>query len=312
MLEINKVRIAIIGVGSFGQHHARIINGIEDAELSAVVDSDAARGNEISGKHGVSFYSSIEAINDEIDGVVIVTPTGLHAETAQYFLDKNINVFVEKPITDKSNDALKLIQTAESKGLVLHVGHVERFNPAFLSVRESIKEPIYLETNRVSPFPARIKDADVVFDMMIHDLDIVLSLVDSEVLDIKAIGMKVLTEVADIAQVRLEFENGTVANLTASRVTESKCRKLRVYEKNQYTSVDFLNRSSYQAKTIITDGKKQIQINNPDITELDQLQFELSNFIAAIRGEDNIGVNGIEAYRALKVAEGIAKVMKFS
>jgi predicted dehydrogenase len=304
------IRTAVIGVGAFGQNHARIVSRLDGVKLVAVADSDSARGREIAAKLSTEYFERYEDIAGLADAVVIVTPTSLHYDIASFFASKGIHVFVEKPVTSSSSEALKLVQLAKDKNVTLKVGHIERFNPAWLSVRSSIKEPLFIEARRISPFPERIKDSDVIIDMMIHDIDLVLDLVKSPVVDLKAIGMKVLTERYDMAQVWMEFENGSVANITASRVSANKFRKLRVFEKERYFSMDFLSRSSSVTEVSSENGKKALKIFKPDVVNSDSLQMELLDFFSAIRGEASRGVDGDAAASALMLAERIVSEIR--
>lgn len=304
------IRTAVIGVGAFGQNHARIVGGLEGVQLVGVADSDSARGREIAAKHSTQYYEKYEDLAGLVDAVIIITPTSLHYETASFFASKGIHVFVEKPITATSSEAADLVRLAKEKNVRLKVGHIERFNPAWLSVRSSITKPLFVEARRTSPFPERIKDSDVIIDMMIHDIDLVLDLLQSPVTVLKAFGMKVLTERYDMAQVWLEFENGSAANITASRVTPNKFRKLRVFEKDKYFSMDFLNRSSQIIEVSNENGKKALQISKPDIVNTDSLQAELSDFFSSVRGEAGRCVDGEAAAEALALAERIVKEIK--
>jgi predicted dehydrogenase len=304
------IRTAVIGVGAFGQNHARIVSRLNGVRLVAVADSDSARGREIAAKLLTEYFKRYKDIAGLVDAVVIVTPTSLHYDIASFFASKGIHVFVEKPVTSSSSEALKLVQLARDKNITLKVGHIERFNPAWLSVRSYITKPLFIEARRTSLFPERIKDTDVIIDMMIHDIDLVLDLVKSPVADLKAIGMKVLTDRYDMAQARLEFENGSVANITASRVSANKFRKLRVFEKDRYFSMDFLNRSSSVAEVSAENGKKALKILKPDVVNSDSLQMELLDFFSAIRGEASRCVDGDAAASALMLAERIVSKIR--
>jgi predicted dehydrogenase len=304
------IRTAVIGVGAFGQNHARVVSGLDCAELVGVVEYDPARGREIAAKLSTKYYEKYQDVAGLADAVVIVTPTSLHYEVASFFASNGIHVFVEKPITSTSSEAAKLVQLAKDKNITLKVGHIERFNPAWLSVRSSIGKPLFVEARRISPLPERIRDSDVILDMMIHDIDLVLDLVKSPVTDLKVIGMKVLTERYDMAQARLEFENGSVANITASRVSRNKFRKLRVFENDRYFSMDFLNRSSSITEIVNEGGKKTLKVSKPDAANADSLQMELLDFFSAIRGETSRGVNGDAAASALMLAERIVSEIR--
>jgi len=299
------IRTAVIGVGAFGQNHARIVSGLDGTELVAIVDHDSVRGQEIAAKLSTKYYERYQDIAGLVDAVIIVTPTSLHYEVGSFFISNHIHTFIEKPITSTSSEAEKLVQLTKNNNVILKVGHIERFNPAWLSARSSIKKPLFIEARRISPFTERIKDSDVIIDMMIHDIDLVLDLIISPVTDLKAIGMKVLSDRYDMAQARLEFENGSVASITASRVSPNKFRKLRVFEKDRYFSMDFLNRSSSITDVVNDGGKKTLKVSKPEAVSADSLQLELLDFFSAIRGEASRGVDGEEAASALKLAERI-------
>jgi len=299
------IRAAVIGVGAFGQNHARIVSGLDGTELVAIVDYDSVRGQEIAEKLSTKYYEKYQDVAGLVDAVVIVTPTSLHYKVGSFFISNHIHTFIEKPITSTSSEAEKLVHLAKDNNVILKVGHIERFNPAWLSVRSSIKEPLFIEARRISPFPERIKDSDVILDMMIHDIDLVLDLVKSPVTDLKAVGMNVLSDRFDIAQARLEFENRSVANITASRVSPNKFRKLRVFEKDRYFSMDFLNRSSSITDVVNEGGKKTLKVSKPESANADSLQMELLDFFSAVKGEPSHGVNGDAAASALMLAERI-------
>lgn len=299
------IRAAVIGVGAFGQNHARIVSGLDGTELVAIVDYDSVRGQEIAEKLSTKYYEKYQDVAGLVDAVVIVTPTSLHYKVGSFFISNHIHTFIEKPITSTSSEAEKLVHLAKDNNVILKVGHIERFNPAWLSVRSSIKEPLFIEARRISPFPERIKDSDVILDMMIHDIDLVLDLVKSPVTDLKAVGMNVLSDRFDIAQARLEFENRSVANITASRVSPNKFRKLRVFEKDRYFSMDFLNRSSSITGVVNDGGKKTLKVSKPESANADSLQMELLDFFSAVKGEPSHGVNGDAAASALMLAERI-------
>lgn len=305
-----KINTAVIGVGAFGQNHARIVSQLENVHLTGIVDADESRGKEIAGKFNTVYYDSYEKIADQVQAAVIITPTSLHYEVGSFFLSKGKNVFIEKPIASNSPDAEKLVDLAAEKNLILKVGHVERFNPAYMSLRNMIAKPLFIEARRTSPFPERIKDTDVVMDMMIHDIDLVLDLARAEAAEIKSFGMKVLSERIDIAQAMIEFDNGTVANITTSRVSPNKFRKLRVFEKDKYYSMDLLNKTSYIADVVSLNGKKTINTIKQDIAVTDSLKMELEDFFKAVNGEASIGVNGEDAAKALKLAERIVSGLR--
>jgi predicted dehydrogenase len=305
------IRAAVIGVGAFGQNHARIVSALDKkVELVGIVEHDSVRGQEIAEKLSTKYYGRYQDIAGLVDAVVIVTPTSLHYEVGSFFISNHIHVFIEKPIASTSSEAEKLVRLAKNNNVIIKVGHIERFNPAWLSVRSAIEKPLFIEAGRMSPFPERIKDTDVIMDMMIHDIDLVLDLIKSPVTDLKAIGMKVLTERYDMAQARLEFENGSVANISASRISQSKFRKLRVFEKDRYFSMDFLNRSSSITELVSEGGKKTLKLSNPVAEGADSLQMELLNFFSAVKGEPSLGVDGEAAASALILAERITNAIQ--
>ena len=256
------VKVAVLGVGGLGQHHARIYAEMEqvgDVEFVGLYDPNLERAREIAEKNGVRALESMEAALEQADGVSIVTPTVTHHELASKFLKAGCHVLVEKPITDEADQAAELVQLAQENDRVLQVGHVERFNPVFDYLQSVAKEPRFIETHRLSPYPARSMDIGVVLDLMIHDLDIVLAFVDSPVKEVDGVGVPVLSASEDIANARLKFENGCVANLTVSRVSPERMRKIRVFsggETTSYVSLDYQKQEGYIYR-IAADGAEE-------------------------------------------------------
>ena len=226
----DKIKVGVIGVGHLGRHHARIYSELEDAELVGISDLDEKAGNKHASKCGTSYFKDYRELLDKVQAVSIATPTETHFDIASEFLKNNINTLVEKPITQLPQHAEGLIEIADKNSCILQVGHVERFNGAVQKAREYIKNPRFIEVNRLSRFPERSLDIGVVLDLMIHDIDIILSFVNSPVKNIASVGAAVLTDKEDIANSRLEFENGCVANITASRISYKSERKFRVFE----------------------------------------------------------------------------------
>ena len=236
---MNKARVAVIGAGVFGRHHLRILKQSEHAELTAVVDPNPERAQAASAEFGCSAASSISQLFGTIDAAVVAAPTSAHAEIGCALLENGIDVLVEKPIAASHAEGERLVETAAAHGRILQIGHLERFNPAIAALQKILTVPLFFEIHRLSLFSPRSLDVDVVLDLMIHDLDIVLAMVGEEPAEIRAAGIRILSEKVDIANVRLAFATGCVANLTASRVSTERVRKLRLFQPNQYVSLDY-------------------------------------------------------------------------
>jgi predicted dehydrogenase len=235
------IRIAVIGVGHLGKEHARIYSTLENVTLVGVADVDPERAKAIAKIVNVTPYFSHKDITQEIDAVSIATPTATHHEIAKYFLSRNKHAFIEKPITQTLDEADELVQLAQKNKLILSIGHVERFNPVFEYMQEKIKAPRFIEIHRLSQFPFRSLDIDVVMDVMIHDIDLVLQLVKKDIKDVQAFGASVVTDKPDIVNARVTFSDGCVANLTASRISDKAMRKMRIFTEDSYYSLDFLS-----------------------------------------------------------------------
>ena len=324
------VKVAVLGVGGLGQHHARIYAEMEqvgDVEFVGLYDPNLERAREIAEKNGVRALESMEAALEQADGVSIVTPTVTHHELASKFLKAGCHVLVEKPITDEADQAAELVQLAQENDRVLQVGHVERFNPVFDYLQSVAKEPRFIETHRLSPYPARSMDIGVVLDLMIHDLDIVLAFVDSPVKEVDGVGVPVLSASEDIANARLKFENGCVANLTVSRVSPERMRKIRVFsggETTSYVSLDYQKQEGYiyriaadgaeesslwqkllhaKDSAIVSEfgGKKVVREPVP-IAKDEPLKLELQHFVECVRERQTPKVSGEAGRQALEVA----------
>jgi len=292
------VRVGIIGVGYLGTQHARILSYLEEAELKAVCDINFKKALEIGNRHDVLYYQNYEDMLDEIDAAVVSTPTSEHFSISMNLLKEGKSVLVEKPITSTVEQAEELVALADKKGLILQVGHLERFNPAVEAVENLISEPKFIEVQRLGSFSARSLDIDVVLDLMIHDLDIILALIRDEVSVIKSSGIHVLSEKIDIATARLEFKKGCVATLTASRVHQGKVRKLRIFEPTSYYSIDYIDQ---EVKIFPLNGR-QTDIKTLKIQKEEPLKKELKNFLDCIRTGKRNKVTGEEGLRALKLA----------
>ena len=298
-----KIPVAVVGVGSLGQHHARIYSEMPGAELVAVVDRDEARAEEIASRCGCRAFTEHKDIPDGVEAVSIAAPTLAHCEIGLDLLKRGVNVLVEKPIAATISDAEKLVEAASANSRIIHIGHTERFNPIMVSVRPYVNNPRFFETHRLGVFVGRSLDIDVVLDLMIHDIDLILSFVNEPVKEVKAVGIPILTPKVDIANVRLEFENGCVANLTASRVSRERTRKFRIFQSHDYISLDFQNRKVEMFSLEGEEGKKQIIARDPEISEGEPLKMELEAFLATIRGENIPGVcTGGQGKKSLELA----------
>ena len=329
------VKVAVLGVGGLGQHHARIYAEMEqagDVVFVGLYDPNLERAREIAEKNGVRALESLQAALEQADGVSIVTPTVTHHELASKFLGAGRHVLVEKPITEEADQAAELVQLAQENDRVLQVGHVERFNPVFDYLQSVAKEPRFIETHRLSPYPARSMDIGVVLDLMIHDLDIVLAFVDSPVKEVDGVGVPVLSASEDIANARLKFENGCVANLTVSRVSPERMRKIRVFsggETTSYVSLDYQKQEGYiyrvaadgaeesslwqkllhaKDSAIVSEfgGKKVVREPVP-IAKDEPLKLELQHFVECVRERQTPKVSGEAGRQALEVALEITR-----
>jgi predicted dehydrogenase len=337
---MNHVRVAVLGVGSLGKEHARIYAGLAAAgqvELTGVFDTSADTARKIAAKHGTRVFSSMAELAAASDAVNIVTPTVTHFELAKSLLQQGKHVLVEKPMTDNTAEAAELVQLAQQKNCVLQIGHVERFNPVFKYLETAAPEPRFIETHRLSPYPARSTDIGVVLDLMIHDLDVVLAFVKSPVTSVDAVGIPVLSKSEDIANARLRFANGCVANLTVSRVSPEKMRKIRVFSGPTnpcYISLDYrlqegfiyriardgeeessLLKKLFAAKdsTIVSEfGGKRIVREPVPIAKDEPLKLELQSFVECVRERHTPLVSGESAKRALDLAFEITRQVQQS
>jgi len=300
---MDKVRVGIIGVGYLGMQHARILSYLEGAELKGVADVDFKKAMQIGNRHGVGYHQNYEDMLDEIDAAIVATPTSEHFSISVNLLRHGKSVLVEKPITETVVQGEQLVDEAQKNGLVLQVGHLERFNPAVEAVENMIREPRFIEVQRLGSFSARSLDIDVVLDLMIHDLDIIMAITKDEVNVIRATGIHVLSEKIDIANARLEFKSGCVATLTASRVHQGKVRKLRIFEPTVYYSVDYIDQ---EVKVFPLDGR-QTDIKTLRIQKEEPLKKELTNFLDCIRMGKRSKVSGEEGLRALRLAYSVLK-----
>lgn len=298
---MDKLRVGIIGVGYLGTQHARILSYLEKVDFKGVADIDSNKSMVIGNRHRVPYYENFEDMLDEIDAGIVAAPTSEHFSIAKRLLKEGKSVLLEKPMTDTVEQAEILVDLAKKKGLILQIGHLERFNPAVEVLKDIVKEPKFIEVQRLGSFSARSLDTNVVLDLMIHDLDIILDLINDEVEVIRSSGIHVLSEKFDIANARLEFKSGCVATLTASRVHQGKVRNLRIFEPTAYYSVDYMDQ---EVKSFPLNGR-QTDIRTLKIKKEEPLKIELKNFLDCIRTGKNKKVSGEEGLRALKLAHKI-------
>ena len=329
------IKVAVLGVGALGQHHARIYSELQKAgkiEFTGLYDANPERAKEISKQHDIPVLSSPEAVLSSAEALSIVTPTTTHFELASQALEAGLHVLVEKPMTEDASQASELVQLAQDNNCVLQVGHVERFNPVFDYLQSVATQPRFIETHRLSPYPKRSMDIGVVLDLMIHDLDIVMAFVNSPIKEVDGVGVAVLSETEDIANARIKFENGCVANLTASRVSPERMRKIRVFsggESTSYVSLDYQKQEGYiyriaaeeseksslwkkllHAKdtAIVSEfaGKKIVREPVP-IEKDEPLKLELQHFIQCVAEKQTPKVSGQAGREALEVALEITR-----
>jgi predicted dehydrogenase len=303
------LRLAVIGVGHLGRHHARILAAMPEVRLTAVVDTNAEHAAEIAAASNSTALTDYRGLLGEVDGVVVAVPTELHAEIAVPFLERGTPVLVEKPMSRTIADADRMIAAAAGKA-VLAVGHTERHNPAVAIALQLVTAPRFIEVHRLSAFPDRSLDIDVVFDLMIHDLDVILAIVGPDVVSIEAVGVPVLTGKYDIANVRLRFASGCIANITASRISKDRVRKIRFFQPDAYLSVDYASQEVEGYRLIRKEPRPDIQGGTIPVERDEPLRRELIDFVDAIRGGGAPLVDGAAGRRALTLASQIAERME--
>ena len=292
----------MIGAGVFGRHHLRILSKSDSAELAGVVDTDSERAAAATAEYGCPAYASPAELAGKIDAAVVAVPTSLHAEVGCALLESGADVLVEKPIAADQASAQRLVDTAARNGRILQVGHLERFNPAVTALKKIVRLPLFFEIHRLSLFSPRSLDVDVVLDLMIHDLDIVLDLAGMMPEEIRAAGISILSEKVDIANVRLAFPGGCIANLTASRVSTERVRKLRLFQPHQYISLDY---QKQEAVAFTVSGSQQIGFQPLAVAKEEPLRLEVESFLDAVARRARPLVPGEEGLRALEVALAI-------
>ena len=320
------IKIGILGAGHLGKIHIRLLKEIEKYKVIGFYDADPIAAEQVEKEFGVKRFDSIEALLEEVDAVDIVTPTVTHYDCASKAIKRSKHIFIEKPVTSTIEEAKSLIGLSKEANVKVQVGHVERFNPAFIAARDYCSNPMFIETHRLAQFNPRGTDVSVVLDLMIHDIDIILSIVNSNIKRINASGVAVVSESPDIANARIEFDNGCVANLTASRISMKNMRKSRFFQKDAYISVDFLDKKVdvIRLKNIEGDvdplavtidlgnnkGSKQIYFENPPILPTNAIKMELDTFADSIISNTTPLVSIDDGYKALDVAYKIIEKMK--
>jgi predicted dehydrogenase len=299
---LTKPRVAVIGAGSFGRHHLRILSKSPNAQLAGVADSNPDRASAAAAEYACPIFTSTTEMSGKIDAAVVAVPTSAHADVGCTLLENGIDVLVEKPIASDLASARRLVETAARQERILQVGHLERFNPAVVALKDMVRLPLFFEIHRLSLFSPRSLDVDVVLDLMIHDLDIVLDLVGAMPDEIRAAGISILSDKVDIANVRLAFPGGCVANLTASRVSTERVRKLRLFQPSQYVSLDY---QKQDAVVFTVSGNQQIGFQPLAATKDEPLRLEIEAFLEAARTRSRPRASGEDGLRALEIALAI-------
>jgi predicted dehydrogenase len=318
-----KLRIAVIGVGHLGQHHARLLAERDDVQLTGVVDINLPRAQEIAARYGTAAFADARDVLSTVDAVTIATPTTTHVDIALPFVDAGIAVLVEKPLAARVADADRLLEAADRRGTLVAAGHTERFNPAVAAALPLVSGPRFVEIHRLGTFPERSLDIDVIFDLMIHDLDLLLAVAGREVTSVEAVGVNVLSPRVDIANARLRFASGCIANLTASRISRDRVRKARFFQHDAYVSIDYaaqeveVYRLVPHPSTVARGGLSNVEGQNGgrpviqggrlEITSDEPLRRELVDFVDAVRTRRPAGVTGHDGRAALALATQIAE-----
>jgi predicted dehydrogenase len=305
------IKVAVIGAGHVGEHHARLYRELPDAELVAVCDTDAARAAAIAAREGAEAATDFRGLLGKVEAVSIAVPTVHHHTVARAFLEAGADVLVEKPIAENLQEAEALVATARGAGRILQVGHVERFNGGVRALHSLVREPGFIECHRLGPFAGRGTDVDVVRDLMIHDIDVILSLVRSPVVQVQAVGVPVISDRVDIANARLQFASGCIANVTASRVSVERLRKLRIFQRDTYLALDYASQEVTCYRRLLpppdAPGTELPRIVREEVAvdKAEPLRLELESFLAAVRTRARPVVSGEEALEALRVADQI-------
>jgi predicted dehydrogenase len=307
---MSKVKIAVIGIGYLGEFHAQKYKANKNADLIGIVDTNKQRSEEISNKIGVKSYNDYKSIIDQVDAVSIVVPTNLHYKIAKFFIENKKHVLIEKPFASNTAEARKLKKISEKNKTILQIGHLERFNKAFVELKDKVKNPLFIECNRISPFKIRGTEVDVIMDLMIHDLDIIMSINKSKIKNIQASGISVLTSKTDIANARIVFEDNCVCNLSSSRISDKIERKMRVFQKNSYFSLDYQNSSLDTYKKIKNKNVVSIEKKENSFPQNDSLKDEIDSFVKCIKNNKKAVVDASDGLNALTCALKISNLIK--
>ena len=302
---MRRLRVGVIGVGYFGQFHAEKYHRLSEVELVGIADINRPRSREIAKRFNTSAYYKYEDLYNKVDAVSIAVPTPIHYQVSKDFFHRGIDVLLEKPITTTLRQADELVEIAEKRQCVFQVGHQERFNAVIMALEESLVDPMFIESHRLSPFLQRAAGVDVVVDLMIHDIQVILSMVDSSIQSIQAVGVPIVSAHLDIANARIEFENGCIANVTASRVSREKMRKIRIFQCNAYFSIDYV---AQKITVLSRDGKGRkplfpgVFAEDIEIPKNDPLELEIKSFVERVRDRKQPLVSGLDGRMALEVA----------
>ena len=300
-----KVRVAVVGAGDFGRNHIRVYQELEEAELVGIVDTDGGRAARAAQEFSTQVLPGLDSLAGRVDAVSVAVPTVEHAQVGCRLLEMGFDVLVEKPMAASLADADLLLAAAARHKRILQVGHLERFNPGFLAIQPVVARPLFFEVHRLGVFSPRSLDVDVVYDVMIHDLDILLALVGAPVTEIKSIGIPVLTDKVDIAHARLEFESGAVANITASRVSTERVRKLRFFQQHEYISVDYTRQDALRVRVVEPGPQPKFDFANLPAVREEPLRAELRAFLVSARTRRTPAVDGAAGRRALELADRV-------
>lgn len=306
-----KLRTAVIGVGHLGREHSRVYSALERSSLVAVCDIDEDAGRKVAERYQTRFVSDYHELLGTVDALSIATPTLNHCQIALECMNAGVSVLVEKPIARTLAEADKMISLAEAKGVVLQIGHIERFNPAFRALQPHIRQPRFFEVHRMGIFTPRSLDIDVVMDLMVHELDIVTTLVGQEVRKLEAVGIPILTPRIDLANARLEFEGGCIANITASRVAGERLRKLRVFQPDEYYSLDYADQQVSMCRLVRVDGARpEIVAGNLEIEKREPLAAEIDHFLECVISKTEPIVSGRDGRKALAMATDVLEKIR--
>jgi len=305
MGETKKIRVAVVGAGEFGRNHARVYREVRDAEFVGVYDKNSERSQQVATEFQTRALVSLDELRDLADAVSVAVPTVEHAAVGCRLMEMGLDVLVEKPMATNLAEADELLQSAKKFGRILQVGHVERFNPAVLAVEPILNHPLFFEVHRLGVFTARSLDVDVIYDLMIHDLDILLTLVNENVTEVKAVGIPVLTDKVDIAHARLEFAGGAVANVTASRVSTERVRKMRFFQQHEYISLDYARRDALRVAVRKPGPQPEFAFEKLPAQAVEPLRAELEAFVESVRTRREPRTSGRAGRAALELAERV-------